>query len=536
MKSEFMDDFMNQAKSADTPCENSATADQWETASELFPPHPFPWNAFPSLIKTSLQQAARSCATSDVSMPGAAMTIMSSVLGRTVSVSPKVSWYEPLIFWMADIRSSGEGKTPSVSQLLNPVYEAQRETDERYRAELELWEATPKKNRGALPRRPAAQFATDLTLEGLRMDVQQGHGGLVCYLDEISSMITAQNAYKQKGNDREAWLALWEGKPARITRAGGAITIYGARISVFGGIQPAVFKEVFGGGRRIYCTDGTIFRFLLTYEKDSFFTLTNESWTVDNRRIWESTLKNAIAWSEEIISVAGWEPHVLKLTDDAQRLLFEYRNQIFKNKDQLPALLKGFIPKAVSYILRIAGVLHCMSHFAEGGSPGQYLFEEDIKRAISVVEFYLAHAVITLRLINDDFSPDTVNGTTASLRRTIASLRDDLDSERLAVGYIFNKFNEQCNPALKIKSERAMGTLLREHGLTILPGKHDANGRRGVCCLIWDEKTEQFVQTLQTSTDQCLHGENLASTGSSDIADFADFAGEEFDIEGNILC
>ena len=116
----MMDDFEKQAKDADksTPSDGSKNADQWDYASERFPRRPFPWEIFPTVIAGSLKQVARSCATSNVAMPGAALSIVASVLGRTISISAKDNWYEPAIFWSGDIRSSGEGKTPPVRPLL----------------------------------------------------------------------------------------------------------------------------------------------------------------------------------------------------------------------------------------------------------------------------------------------------------------------------------------------------------------------------------------------------------------------------------
>ena len=218
------------------------------------------------------------------------------------------------------------------------------------------------------------------------MDVLGGHGGMVCVLDELSAMISGQNQYKQKGSDREAWVNLWDGHDARVTRAGKSLTIRGARISLFGGIQPEVFRLVFRGDKGIYCNDGTIFRFLFTYTTDSFFTLTDESWTDENQTIWESTLENAITWAENIISMDEWQPHVLRLTDDARALLFGYRNKIVSEMTQLPMLLRGFIPKTISHILRIAGMSHCIYQFARGLQPGQFLNTEDIFQAISAAE------------------------------------------------------------------------------------------------------------------------------------------------------
>lgn len=470
-------------------------------------------------------------------MPGAALAAMASVLGRTLCTSPKESWQEPPIIWVGDIRSSGQGKTPSVRKLLNPIYKAQQKTDETYQTELDRLAAKPKKDREreVPPRRPQGHFATDLTLEGIRMDVQGGHGGLLCVLDELSALLSSQNQYKKKGSDREALISLWDGQPARISRAGKSMTISGARMSIIGGIQPPIFRMAFGGDHGVYLSDGTVFRFLFTYESDSFVPLTNESWSDGNRNAWESTLTNAMAWSDNIISVEGWRPHVLRLSEDAWIYFMNYRNDLHGQMNLYPAPIKGFIPKSDSYVLRIAGILDCIRQFSCGTKPGRIITREDIEIAVAVTEFYLAHTLSAMRYLESDTTAAETSEITTTLVRTLALLRTDLDSGRLAIGYIFEKFNELCSPTIKVKSGKALGPLLREHGLTTTEGKHDANGRRSVHCLIWDEKAEQFVRTLQTSVCQRPQAENLTGTDLADISDIADIDGEEeFDIEGTL--
>lgn len=152
--------------------------DPEEAAKRLFPRGAFPWGVLPASIAGSLKQLARSCASSPTSLPGAAVSIFSSVIGSTVSVSPKRSWTEPLIFWFGDIRPSGSGKTPAARSLCGVLYQAQTDADEAYKLELEEWLALPKKDKGGPPDRPRGFFVTDLTLEGLRED-HSGHGGKV---------------------------------------------------------------------------------------------------------------------------------------------------------------------------------------------------------------------------------------------------------------------------------------------------------------------------------------------------------------------
>ena len=202
------------------PPENSPETDlpNWEFARELFPRVPFPWNALPPGVSDSLQQLARSCATSATSLPGALFAIIGSLIGRKASTSPKLSWVEPTIVWVADIRPSGAGKTPGPRLLMAPLYEEQAREHERYRMDMEVWNTLTRKEKAQAQPPPKARgyFLTDTTLEALRDDVQEHPtGGIVLVLDELSAFISGQNEYKTSGSDREAWLKLHDGNPAR---------------------------------------------------------------------------------------------------------------------------------------------------------------------------------------------------------------------------------------------------------------------------------------------------------------------------------
>ena len=125
-----------------------------------------------------------------------------------------------------------------------------------------------------------------------------GHGGKVCILDEVSAFLSSQNQYKAKGSDRESWLCLHDGKPERIVRAGKSVTLIGARISIFGGIQPAVWRRAFSSDNGQFLVDGTVYRFLPTYEGEAFYPLTAEAWSDENREAWEGLLRSAMSWAD----------------------------------------------------------------------------------------------------------------------------------------------------------------------------------------------------------------------------------------------
>ncbi|MGO9620725.1 MAG: DUF3987 domain-containing protein [Desulfobaccales bacterium] len=483
----------------------------WELAAQLFPRIPFPWEVLPGDIADSLQQLGRACATSPYALPGAGFCLMGSIMGRTIVVSPKESWEAPLIFWLGDIRESGEGKTPGVQLMAEAIYEAQRKEEIAYREALADYHQLPKKVRDKEPppAPPRGYFVSDLTLEGLRDDlINSPHGGIVVIQDELSAFLSGQNQYKSKGTDREAWLKLFDGKPARVVRAGRSMYLNGARVSIFGGVQPKVFKTFFAGEDRLYLEDGTLFRFLLTYEPPTYYDLTAESWGDRSREKWETVLNRALDWvNGKIFDCEGriHEPTRMILSSEAQERFFEWRNQIFSFKDQLPAQLRGFLPKAAEYVLRLTGLIHCMEMFSIGRTPQAILSVEDLERGIKTVSFYLGQIQGALRMIEEDgYAPPEVNERSFLLAQSLDKLRPHIQDGRLAIGFIHKHYNIMAPKTQKIGSPRGMGAVLRAVKLTIPPGKYDANGHRSVKCLEWNKNTETFIEQCL----RCLQSQN----------------------------
>jgi hypothetical protein len=312
----------------------------------------------------------------------------------------------------------------------------------------------------------------------------------------LSSFLSAQNQYKAgKGNDRESWLCLHDGNPARIIRARESVTLSGARISIFGGVQPSIWKRIFGEDG-VYLTDGTIFRFLPTIEGGSFRPLTAESWSDPNREAWESLLRAAMQWANNVDY-----SRVLHLSEEAQTQFFDWRNELEQIKDDLPEQVRGLIPKLVGYALRFSGALYLMDVFSKGAEVGSFLSVDDVKKGMTVSEFYLGHIIEAMKALVSNYEPEIeITEQAVHLAEVLKGLRPDLDSGRLAVGYIQERFNKSCGKDLYINSSRAMGAILRKFGLEVPRTKHHVNSRHGVHCLIWDEKTECFLEKISSKS------------------------------------
>ncbi len=500
-------------------------AQLWKTAREVFPRTPFPWDVLPEDVAASFKQLARSCAGSANPLPGAAFAIIGAAVGRTLAVTPKLGWSEPAIVWHGDIRESGSGKTAPLWMMADALLKAQRAEDDRAKDDQADYDALPAKEKknAELPKPARSYYCSDATMEGLRSALKDHPtGGVIVILSELSAIISGQNQYKRQGNDREALLCLHDGKPARIVRAGKpALSLYDARVSIIGGIQPGIFKTVFGSQAGQFLEDGTINRFLFTYEPSTHHVLTSESWSEENAIAWAKIVQAALQWADD---QEGLEPVKMILSTEAQGLFFSWRNDLDATKGALPQEMRGFLAKTYGYALRLAGIINVIRRLAVGMEPAAMLDADDVRRGIKAASFYLAQAVDCMATMATEKAapPVEVSERTQTLMQTLQTLRDQTDNGRLAVGFVADTFNAAAPAEQKFTSVRGFGAFLRGCGLTITEGKHDANGRRAAKCLLWNRQIEDFMQTLQTSqTNVCAPGEG-AATPSADIADIAD--------------
>ncbi|MCF8110890.1 MAG: DUF3987 domain-containing protein [Desulfobacteraceae bacterium] len=385
--------------------ESEAEKKAWAYARQLIPRTPYPWEILPEEITESLKKLARACATKAAPLPGFACAMIGAAVGRKVNISPKLAWDEPIIIWPIDVKSTGEGKTAPMRAMAGVFFQEQRKAQEIADQEHAEWETTPKKDRGEPPPRARGYYVTDLTLEGLRNELENHPtGGIIAILNEASALINTQNQYKQKGTDRESMLKLHDGDDVRVVRAKQSLLIKNARFQAVGGIQPAIFKRVFGGNEGQYLADGTVYRCLFTYDPAGHHPLTLESWDNAHRQAWENALKNAMQWADN-----AEQPHTIRLNREAQDLFLNWRNGIDREKMNLPPEIRGFLPKAYGHALRLAAAIDLIHQFNAGDHPRQLLDKPGMERGIKAAMFYLGQAIDIIRLImGDELAVDPV--------------------------------------------------------------------------------------------------------------------------------
>jgi len=188
----------------------------------------------------------------------------------------------PPVVWLMTIGSPADKKTPGASPMIEPLHAIEAEDVPRWRQALLAWEAqealhaAQKKDYletaatgaldGHLPSvielppqpQPLRIKVSDITSQKLVRYAADRPRGLLCYLDEMAAW-TKKMSDKSSGEDRSTWVQAYEARRYEYDRvSGGAIIAECMAVSVYGNIQPLVYK----GAVEALATDGLLQRFI----------------------------------------------------------------------------------------------------------------------------------------------------------------------------------------------------------------------------------------------------------------------------------
>src|SRR5262249_48351449 len=134
-------------------------------------------------------------------------------------------------------------------------------------AELAVWDATKKTERGPKPTPPTFPhvFTTDATVEALA-PMLLASKGLALIKDELVGWVRGMDAYRSgRGADRQHYLSMWARTTIKVDRKGnnGApILVSRPVLAVVGGIQPDLLPDLADTTQR---EDGFVDRLLWSY-------------------------------------------------------------------------------------------------------------------------------------------------------------------------------------------------------------------------------------------------------------------------------
>jgi len=362
--------------------------------AELAPPSsaplhfPFPTWVFPPPLQEYAESFASAGPFPLSFVGGSILPVTAAAIGerRNLLVSADSDWVEPSIVWLVNVGLSGCGKTPVMEQIIRPLENLDMEAHVQFEREREEWRGLTDKERktsGLMPYK-RAWIRTDATIEALATDLSRKKD-ILCYYDEFSQWIGQLSGYtpKQGDTNRAKWLQLHTGKRLDRRRQGTGgdeidIVIPNPRVSILGGIQPAVVHRLAGKD-----DDGMTYRFLFSYgdkvpKSQRIGATSGYAW-------WNS----CVQWLTKL-NVA-----VVPLTASGFQFVDEFDDRLVAEGVQ-----SEVAAKMKTYAARLSSVVAHLWMFHEGVTLRE-VGEDDVERAAALCRYFVGQR----ELVEDKLVP-----------------------------------------------------------------------------------------------------------------------------------
>lgn len=330
------------------------------------------------------------------------------------------NWSSDLVFYCVDIGRKGSGKTPAGKDILNYIFEKDKEArraweeDEAHLAQLRAaWEgfsSTEKTHHEDDPAVNPALYEQQMAPErkykfdsptvpavvkflGLQ---PKWHSGLL-YNDELASLFAGFNQFTKGGNDRQFWLEFFNGRSwktlERVTDTPGTCRrLNGQMMQVVGGMQLDAFKKYLALSTS---QDGLTDRFLISDPPEIAPPTelpkigTGASQVLE--RIYqtiESIDLQLDGDGEPIPAVLDWEPDAYSYWEQCYLGLSDLSYRLRKENHDFA----GYCSKLITYFPRFAGALSLIWQ-AEATEEGQRMIPENIplhiaKRTWELIQYH----------------------------------------------------------------------------------------------------------------------------------------------------
>lgn len=385
---------------------------------------PFPVDALPDGCQRFVLEGARAIGCPPDFLGMGALATLSVGIGASRVVQIKRSWREGASLFLAIVAPPGAKKTPAAQAAAEPVREHQARLQREYRKEKERveremrgWEVDKKlayKDNAPAPKQPEKPdmgrvIADDTTVEALVSILEPNPRGLLADKDELTGWVRAMDQYKGgKGADRQHWLSIWSSKPVvvdRKSRAGEPIMLSRPWVSLFGGLQPTMLKEL--GGLQ---EDGLLDRFLFAYPPPKRALFSDAEISAEAEQEY-GELYGKLAETQMVKDEYGEpNPGIVPMSEEA-REAFRTRVDALAGEvyePGFPSRMEGVWSKLEGYLARLSLIL-ALARSKETGEIERVQLE-DVEAAGRLIDYFKAHARRVYAEIHDATPQDVLTG------------------------------------------------------------------------------------------------------------------------------
>jgi len=362
----------------------------------------FPIDIFPQEIQSYIIECNKTLNSSIDYMGCSMLWLASVVIGNSVQVEVKKGWTETASLWIALVGKAGIGKTPSISNIINPLLWLNNREIKKYikhRDKYDNYVKLDKKQKEyteEIKEPIKTQFiANDITIEALVDLHQESKNAIGVFKDELAGWFKDMNKYRA-GSDLEFWLSSWSGKPVNLNRKTVKSSFVDKPcIPVLGGIQPNIFNLFYTEENK---DNGFVDRMLLSYPD---LTVNNYSEEEINQDLLEWFNNSMIKFFDTIkYKVIEYDndfeivPQIAYLSNEAKKewvRIFDELTEI-QNSDAENEYMKSMLPKQKTYIPRFSLLLNALNNlYCEGGDI-LLISKESMLKAEKLSKYFIAMA------------------------------------------------------------------------------------------------------------------------------------------------
>jgi hypothetical protein len=367
------------------------------------------------------------------------LTVAGATIGNSRWVQVWKGWAEPPIIWAMCVGLPSAGKSPALDAVIQPLRKVERPLRTKAQNDLDAWrekadlaalaekdwkrravktikagETPPAKptdcNFGPVPHVPRL-VVNDCTIERLGAIVDRQPRGTLQCRDELAGWLEGMTRYSA-GSDRPFWLEAYGGRGFTVERMGREpLTVDRLTIGVMGGIQPDRLKSL------LFKTDddGLLARFMPIWPNPVPMKRPGR-WT--DEALLERLLERLLSLDLLADENGGLKPMFVPLTDDAQKLMDEFRLAVRRWEAGAEGLLLSFVGKLPGLAARLSLVLCYLDWAAEDDQLPVEIEANQFKRAAELVGNYV------LPMARRAYADAAVPLAERSARRLVATIRE----------------------------------------------------------------------------------------------------------------